>query len=107
VKADARAFLDSYLPYLYGRALLSTVVHVEAGVRALLPATRRSISAREQAKPFDVTDVQTRFLVDGSASVTAQVSEGDPAVGVATYPVTFAMKLRASGWEVVTVPILG
>ncbi|PZS21245.1 MAG: hypothetical protein DLM54_04600, partial [Acidimicrobiales bacterium] len=103
-RGDARAFLASYLPYLYGRTSLTTVVHVDASIRPLLPAARQQISAQEEAKPFAVTDLQVTDS-SGVATVTAQVSEGDPAVGLATYPVTFAMRQRPDGWDVVTVPI--
>lgn len=103
---EARAFLASYLAYLYGRTSLTTVVHVDVNIRPLLPAARQEISASEQAKPFAVTDLQVTYS-SGVATVIAQVSEGDPAVGVATYPVTFAMRQEADGWDVVTVPILG
>lgn len=105
---DARAFLAGYLPYLYSRADLAAVVHLTADVRQALPSTRVAISVRQQARPVALTDVTVRFLEDSStAAVTAIVSEGDPAAGVATYPIRFAMTRQTDGWDVASLPTLG
>lgn len=104
--SDARAFTSTYLDYLYGRGSLASVRHVAESVRAQLPATLSLISARERAQPFRLAGLRVTES-GGLATVVAQVAEGDPALGVATFPVTFTMQRGRDGWETSSLPALG
>jgi hypothetical protein len=107
--AAARRFLDSYLPFLYGRAPLSSVGTVDDGVRAGLPAGRQEIGADERGRSPSIHDVQVQPGPAGGALVVALIEERDPTTGAAsTYPLRFQMTDRPrTGWVVSTVPTLG
>ena len=103
----ARAFLDGFLPFLYGRGGLDAVTGVDPTVRPGLAADRQEISAAERMRAVAVHDIQVQPQPGGGVSVVALIQEGDPAAGASTYPLRFQMRLVGGSWTVITVPTLG
>jgi hypothetical protein len=99
--SQARAFLQSYLAYLYGKSTLAQVVDVTDSTRQGLPPTLANISLAEQSRAYRIEVEQTTPPDGGSIDGTALIQEGD---GLVTYTINFTMSQQNGVWLVDSVP---
>lgn len=104
VDADAKAFLTTYLTYLYGSGVdVATVSNVSTDVREQLPQTQGMISPAERSRAWALLRTDTEPAGDGSVTVAGFVSES---MG-SEYAVRFTMRWLDGSWEAISVPSFG
>lgn len=92
----ARAFVTSYVAFLYGRAGAEDVEHVTSAVRRELIANRQRVPpALRQRRPRIVDLRVTRQAAD-AVLATARIDDGD----VAVYPIVFTLDRADGRWRV-------
>lgn len=94
--ATARAFLDGYLPYLYGQAPAGRVEDATTGFARALERGRRVVPPGIRTLHPRVVAIHASPLEPGHAIASALVSDGE----VVQYPIRLVLTETARRWLV-------
>jgi hypothetical protein len=107
IDADARAFANSYVAYLFSDARAASVVNVTDDVRAVLERGRAQISPPERGRPHALAAVGTTLAAGDALQVRAEVTEQ----GLAAFSVSYDMRYQGGAgegrWVTTTAPVIG
>jgi hypothetical protein len=95
----AGRFLDTYLPFAYGRTGVEAVMAIVPELRGQLIAEHAPLTPAERRRQPRVVSLRLVGMVPGFALATASVNDG----GIAAYRLRFTLQKRAAGWSVTRV----
>lgn len=95
----ATTFLESYLPFVYGRAPARCVTAITPALRGQLTREHAQPTPVELHRHPNLVSLQAVGTAPGVVLATALIDDG----GIATYPLRLTVQRQAGGWLVSSV----